>query len=493
MLLINALVLSTIMALFIATSIHGSGPMRVAAGRSEAGINAVEPTQTVSGNDALESLQLASRSVAQKVLPVVVEIDVVDLVKQQVMPFESPFDFFFGPQNDNKAPKEREFKRYGIGSGVIVRRTGNKVYVLTNSHVVGEADEISVKLNDRRQFKAKLVGKDEKRDLALVVFETGDTVPLAELGDSDQVQVGDLVFAVGNPMGFESTVTMGIVSAVGRKALAGTGIGNFTDYIQTDAAINQGNSGGALVDIKGRVIGINTWISSPSGGNVGLGFTIPINNARKAIEDFISGGRVEYGWLGVSIGNPSEEMRVDLAVGQTGGSLVYSVYRGSPADKAGMLPGDFIIRVNGEAVVDANNFLLMVANLPLNKAADFELMRYGKTLSVSVKIARRKEDKEIQEQARDLWPGLAVVKITEDIQRQLSLPKRLGNLVIANVDEGSPAAISGLKPGDVIIDIGGTETKSLIDFYRAVNDRKMKELLFRIYRQGNELIIGLVS
>jgi serine protease Do len=453
---------------------------------------AVAVTEPVSGN-GIEALQQTFRGVSQKLLPVVVEIDVVDVVKQQVPEFQSPFDFFFGPQNGNKGPKEREFKRFGLGSGVIVRQTGDRVYVLTNNHVAGEADEISVKLHDGRQFTAKLVGRDERRDLALVEFQSSKPVPVAELADSDLVQVGDIVFAVGNPLGFESTVTMGIVSAVGRRTDPSMGVGSFTDYIQTDAAINQGNSGGPLVDIYGRVVGLNTWISSPSGGSVGLGFTIPINNAKSAIEDFITKGKVEYGWLGVSMGDIPDEFRSDLTVGERDGAFIYSVYKDSPADKAGILPGDFVYRINGEPVEDSTHFLFTVANLPFNKPATFDLMRVGKDVSLTVRIEKRKDDSELQNQAAKLWPGFSVVKINEDIQKQLDLPRRMGDLVIANVEEGSPAAVAGLRTGDIVLDINGTQVKNLMSFYRTLDDRQKKERVFRIYRQGTELIIGLVG
>jgi len=491
LLAVNIAVVMITAGLLLTGVFHVFGSAKVPASeiaypQTEAAVSEAVPTGSI------EALQQTFRGVSQKVLPVVVEIDVVDVVKQQVPQFQSPFDFFFGPKEGNKGPQEREFKLYGLGSGVIVRQTGDRVYVLTNNHVAGEADEISVKLQDGRQFTAKLVGRDERRDLALVEFQSKQPVPVAELSDSDLVQVGDIVFAVGNPMGFESTVTMGIVSAVGRRTEPGMGVGSFTDYIQTDAAINQGNSGGPLVDIYGRVVGINTWISSPSGGNVGLGFTIPINNAKTAIEDFITKGKVEYGWLGVNMGDIPEDFRADLTVGERGGAFIYNVYQGSPADKAGILPGDFVYRINGEPVEDSTHFLFTVANLTFNKPATFDLIRGGKDLSITVRIEKRKDEKELQNQSKMLWPGFSAVKINDDIQRQLDLPKRMGELVIANVEEGSPAAVAGLRSGDIIMNINGTQVKNLMGFYRTLNDQQKKELVFRIFRQGSELIIGLV-
>jgi serine protease Do len=478
--------LLVVLSLFSAVSASGSKE----ASQLELMLSA-EGESDPTGINALDIIQDTLRGVAQKALPVVVEIDVVDVVKQPAFHFESPFDFFFGPK-EGKPQEEREFRRRGLGSGLIVKRSGKKVFVLTNNHVVGNAEEIMVKLYDKRQYKASLVGKDPRKDLALVEFETDEDIPVAELGNSDLVQVGDLVFAVGNPLGFESTMTMGIVSAVGRKPLAGSSVAGFTDYIQTDAAINRGNSGGPLVNIRGQVIGINTWISSPDGGSIGLGFTIPINNAKQAIEDFISKGSVDYGWLGINISDPAPDLKKEMEIGEIKGGFVFSVFRGSPADAAGILPGDFITRINSEEIDDATSLIFNVANLPVGKTAEFDLIRYGEPLRLSVEISARKEEEEIAEQRKSLWPGMAVLKITEDIQKQLNLPKKMGELIIGNVSRESPAGIGGFQPGDIIKDINGRSIKTVMDFYKTLNDRESRELMFRIYRQGNELLIGLV-
>jgi serine protease Do len=450
-----------------------------------------EPAETLSTIDALEVMQDAYREVARRVVPVVVEINVTDVVTQRMPDFGSPFEFFFGPQRERE-PEEREFRRYGLGSGVIIRRSGEKVYVLTNNHVVGGADEIVVTLHDERRFTATLVGKDPRKDLALVEFETDEEVPIAVLGSSDTVQVGDIVFAVGNPLGFESTITSGIVSAVGRKPVPGAQVAGFTDYIQTDAAINQGNSGGPLVNIRGEVIGINTWISSTNGGSIGLGFTIPIDNAKQAIEDFITKGGVDYGWLGINIADPPAELKRDMGIENMQGSFVFGVFQGSPANKAGILPGDYITAINGEKVTDTATLSFTVAELPVGKAATFDLIRYGEAMRIQVKISARDDEIAIREQRSNVWPGMSVVHITPEIQKQLNLPKKMGELVIGNVTSGGPAALAGFRPGDMINEINGEPVRSTIDFYRSLNDSKAKELVFRIYRQGNELIIGLI-
>ena len=452
------------------------------------------------GARVLQGLQASLREVSRDVLPTVVEIDVVNVVRQRAP--SNPFQFFFDfrrgdprradPQQPAPQGQEREFRRQGLGSGVIVRRVGEKVYVLTNNHVAGRADEINIKLNDGRTFKGKLVGGDERKDLALVVFETRENVPVARLGNSDSLQVGDLVLAVGNPLGFASTVTMGIVSATGRESVAGSDLSGFTDYIQTDAAINQGNSGGALVNIQGELVGINTWIASNSGGSIGLGFAIPINNARQAIDDFISKGKVEYGWLGINVGELNEAAAKEMRPEGAGGAFVFGVFQDSPADKAGLQSGDVVVRINGAPIRSSTQLLQVVGNLAPGAAARFDLLRFGQPLSVTVRIASRPEEKAISEQAGKLWPGINPVPLTEEIRRQLNLPARAGEVAVASVEEGSAAAVAGLQPGDIIRTINGREVRGLLDFYRLLNERGGREVNFKIFRQGNEMIIGLI-
>ena len=441
------------------------------------------------GLATLQNMQNAFRAVAAKVLPSVVQVDVVDVVKGAESGMVNPFEFFFGPRSQRQGPP-REFRQQGLGSGVVVRRNGDKVYVLTNDHVAGDAEQISIKLQDGRSFKAKLVGKDENKDLALVVFETKENVPIAELGDSSALMVGDWVLAVGSPLGFESTVTAGIVSAIGRRpAQAAAG---FTDYIQTDAAINQGNSGGALVNIYGQVVGLNTWIASTSGGNIGLGFAIPINNAKRSIDDFITKGRSEYGWIGINMGGLQPQAGDDLKLGDARGAFVYGVFRGSPAEKAGVLPGDLITRVNGEALKDSSDLLVQIGNLTPGRTVELELIRSGAAQRLSLTIAARADEKQLASQAGKIWPGFSVIKITDDVRQQLNLGNTAAGLVIGAVDQGGPADVAGLKSGDLITKVGGKDARSLGDFYKALNNPGSKEIMFSIQRQGTSLIIGLV-
>jgi serine protease Do len=451
--------------------------------------------QEVVTPESLEQVQYSFRGVAQAVLPVIVEINTIEVVTQRVPRFQSPWDFFFG-NPENRQPQDREFRQPGLGSGVIVKKEGNRVYVLTNNHVASEAAEISISLHDEREFKGKLVGSDPRRDLAVVVFETREDVPVAKLGDSDTLHVGDLVLAVGNPFGFESTVTMGIISALGRRAAVGATVANLTDYIQTDAAINPGNSGGALVNLRGEVIGINTWIASQTGSNTGLGFAVPINNAKKTVSDLLSKGKVEYGWLGVQINDIESRLypgvKEDFKIADKTGAFVSNVFKGSPAHKAGLLPGDYVTAIAGQGVRNADDLTKIVGNLPANKDYELKLVRAGVPMALTIHLAARQEEKDIAAQSKSLWPGLFMGVITDEIRKQVKIPDSIKGPIVANVAEGSPAAIAGIKQGDVILKVNDRETKSIFDFYKALNDAP-KEAMLRLYREENEVVIGLVK
>jgi serine protease Do len=451
--------------------------------------------QPVQVPESMEQIQYSFRQVAEAVLPVVVEINTEELVTQRSPRFQSPWDFFFG-NPENRQGQEREFRQPGLGSGVLIQRQGNKVYVLTNNHVVGSADKINVRLHDEREFSGKLVAADPRRDLAVVVFETREQLPLADLGNSDDLHVGDLVLAVGNPFGFESTVTMGIVSALGRRAEVGASVANLTDYIQTDAAINPGNSGGALVNLRGEVIGINTWIASQTGSNSGLGFAVPINNARKTVSDILSKGKVEYGWLGVSINDLDNRLfpgvRDQFKIGDQGGAFVLNVYKGSPAYKAGVQPGDYVLSIGGQSLRNADQLTQVVGNLPPGKDYELKLLRGGAPLTLSIRLAIRQEDKELASQNKNLWPGLFVGVLTDDLRKQLKLSDKAKGPVVTAVWENSPAAVAGLKQGDVILKVNDTEVNTVYDFYQELN-AAAKDVMLRLLREDNELVIGLVK
>jgi Do/DeqQ family serine protease len=430
---------------------------------------------------AAEALQYSFRGVAEQVLPVVVEIDVVDVVEQNVP--RSPFDFFFGPRGDENP---REFRSQGLGSGVLVRRDGRKVYVLTNNHVVGEAEEIEVILFDERRFEGTLVGGDERKDLALVVFETSEEVPLATLGDSDTLHVGDWALAIGNPFGLNATVTAGIISALGRRGGPGE---NISEFIQTDAAISPGNSGGALVGLSGEVIGINTWIASNTGASVGYGFAIPINSAKRAIDDFISTGKVQYAWLGVQIQTPNDPISEDLGIAGRGGALVSQVFRGSPAERGGIKPGDFIYRLNGQDIRDHMALTEKLGDQSPGRPAQFDLIRDGREIDLSIRLAVREDERSIAAQNKNLWPGLAVFPLTDELRSQLTDLQTRTGVIVYDVLEQTPADAAGFEQQDVVMSIGGTPIRSLREFYRALGGRTPLE--FTVERAGEQITLEL--
>jgi len=444
---------------------------------------------------SLEQIQYTFRAVAQEALPVVVEINTIEVITQRIPRTESPWDFFFGPSPEQGGTEEREFRQPGLGSGVIVHRTDGEVYVLTNNHVAGQAEEISINLHDGRQFKGKLVGTDPRRDLAVVMFETREEIPVARLGDSDTLEVGDLVLAVGNPFGFESTITMGIISAVGREAESGTNIASLTDYIQTDASINPGNSGGALVNLRGEVIGINSWIASRTGSSAGLGFAVPINTAKNTVDEILTKGRVEYGWLGVQIVDVDPQRfpdyREDFKLGDSTGSFVVNIFKGSPAYKAGIRPGDYITSIGDRNVKDTNELTKIVGNLPPGNRYEVSVIRDGREQTFDIKLAIREEDKEIAAQSKNLWPGMYIASISSDLREQLSIPDHLEGVLVTVVQEGSPAATAGFRQGDVVQEVGGRQIRSAYDFYQALNMASGRTVTTKVYRQDNEIEIEL--
>lgn len=428
----------------------------------------------------IKDLQQAYRDLSEEVLPVVVQVNTVDIVERRSL---NPFDFFFrSPNEEDKEPFETQpFRQQGVGSGVIVDHKGNSVYVLTNNHVVEGADEIEITLYDERVFTGKLVGGDQLMDLALLEFKTREDIPVAVLGDSDDVHVGDLVLAIGSPLGFESTVTSGIISAKGR-----TGAGpkqSFTDYLQTDAAINRGNSGGVLINIDGKVIGINTFIASNSGGSIGLGFAIPINNARRAIEDFITKGSVDYAWLGVNMGDVNDTISEELNLDDESGAFIYNVYGKSPAMKGGIQPGDLLIRLGGKSINSANDLSRTVASLSPDRTVPVTLIREGKRLNINIILDVRTIEKDGLRV--NVWPGFSVVPLTSELREQMKLARNAGNVLIGSVVKDSPASALGLRSGDVIRSINGRNVRNFKGFYSLVNSGDRLEL--KIFRQGHEL------
>jgi serine protease Do/serine protease DegQ len=375
---------------------------------------------------------------------------------------------FFGDVPD----QERESKEEGLGSGVIVSANG---YILTNNHVVEGADEIRVVLPDDRELTAKVIGADPKTDVAVIKIDAAN-LPTVTFADSDKLRVGDVVFAVGNPLGVGETVTMGIVSARGRQVGILDDVGGYEDFIQTDAAINMGNSGGPLVDAKGRLVGINSAILSPSRGNIGIGFAIPVNLAMTIMKSLIETGAVTRGFLGVS----TEALTPDIAE-QFGlpkdakGVLVTDVTAGKSADRAGIKPDDVIVAVNGKPVENKDELRLWIAQMPPGSKVAIALVRDGKPLPVAVTLDK------FDERPDELLKGINVTPITEELRRQRNLDPRLTGLIVKDVDENSPYA-EALPVGSVIIEINRITVTGLSAAQASLHAGRN---LLRVYYRGS--------
>ncbi|MEM5947889.1 Do family serine endopeptidase [Spirochaetia bacterium 38H-sp] len=454
----------------------------------------IKPANTVNAESTdslvdLEGLQNSFRIVSERALPVVTEISVVETKDQPEAGDGTPwFDFFFD-QPDNGSPK-KPFKSEALGSGVIVEKRGSTYYVVTNNHVIGNADKITIRLYDDRTYPAEIVGKDERKDLALISFKSKDSdIQVAKLGDSDNLHVGDWVLAIGNPFGFDFSVTAGIVSALNRR---GGPDGNISDFIQTDAAINKGNSGGALVNLRGEVIGINTWITSPTGGSIGLGFAIPINNIKKAIADLIEKGSVEYGWLGVSVADPSDPILEDMGIATKKGAFVFEIFSDSPADKSGIKPGDFITKVGSMAIRDSDELVLEVGDLLAGQKVDFTVIRQGEEKVIPVTIGKRSKEETIRQLSKKLYPGFSVFPLTDEIKEELpEEQKKAKGIIVVSVEQGSKAAIGGLRVEDIITKVNGKRTETIKDFYKIISESSSKNLELSIMREGMEIQIKL--
>jgi len=395
-------------------------------------------------------------------------------------PFEQ-FRRFFG-----EIP--HEFKQHGLGSGVIVSPDG---YIMTNNHVVGNADTIQITLMDKREFTAKVVGKDSKTDLALIKIDTKDSLPYASLGDSDATEVGDWVVAIGNPFGFSLTVTAGIVSAKGR-ALGG----NYDEFIQTDAAINPGNSGGPLFDVNGKVVGINTAIYSRTGTSAGIGFAIPIDLAKAVMDQLKSHGKVVRGWLGVEIQEVTPELAQSFGLAKPEGALVANVEKDAPAAKAGIKRGDVIVKFNNRTVHEQHELPELVAETPIGKKVDVEVIRGTKHITVPVTIGELKEGELAsargEEQPGSGW-GLQVGEITPDIAREFNLQGDKG-VVVRQVKPDSPGAEAGLQQGDVILEVNHEKIGSLQDFMaRAKEAKNQKKSALLLVQRGNMTLYTVIK
>jgi len=401
------------------------------------------------------------------------------------------FRRFFGDPSQGRMPR-REFgtpRQQGIGSGVIATKDG---YILTNNHVVDGADEVKVALQDGREFTAKVVGRDPKTDVAVIKIDAKD-LPAVPMADSDKVEVGDVVLAVGNPFGIGQTVTTGIVSATGRAGAIGL---DYEDFIQTDAAINPGNSGGALVDAEGRLIGINTAILSRSGGNQGIGFAVPVNIARDVMGSLVKDGHVTRGYLGVMIQDVNPALEKEFKLKDTQGALVSDVTPKSPAEKAGFQSCDLIREFNGKKVTDSRHLKLEVARIQPGETVPVKILRDGesKTLDVTVKELpgtehlAKNNDKGQGEDTGTL-NGVAVADLDSKARQQFELPSTVKGAVVTEVDPNSASAEAGLKPGDVIQEINRKPVKNAEEAVQLTEKGADKTTLLKIWRDGGSRFV----
>ncbi len=399
---------------------------------------------------------------------------------------------FFGDRSDRfdreSAPPARMPRQRGLGSGVIVDASG---YVLTNHHVVDDAENISVDLTDRRTVKATLVGSDKASDLAVLKIEATNLQALP-LGDSDAVEVGDVVLAVGNPLGIGQTVTMGIVSAKGRST--GVGNGGYEDFLQTDAPINHGNSGGALVNTKGQLVGINSQIVSMSDGNIGIGFAIPANMARHVMDELRSNGRVRRAQLGVTVQPITSDLAESLGLSQVGGAIVSGVEPGSAADKAGMKRGDVIKAFNGRPVDDSNTLRNRVAETAPGSGAKVTIVRDGAERELAVKLGEVAGDRSARNGDHSDEPeqnrlGVAVVPLTPERASQSGLGRDAKGLVVQDVDPDGRAAAAGIQPRDVIQEVNRKPVDSVDSLRSALTSSGDRPVLLLVRREGRDLFV----
>ena len=446
--------------------------------------------------------------VAEKVSPAVVNISAEKVLEQKYQDFfpfpdDELFRRFFGDIPQPKSPSPRKYKDYSLGSGFIFDKEG---YILTNNHVVSGADNITVKLADGSQYKAKMMGTDKETDIAVIKIDADKTLPTVGLGDSDSIRVGDWVVAIGNPfpqLGLDRTVTVGVVSAKGRKGLTfggDEGTPAYQNYIQTDAAINPGNSGGPLVDIEGKVIGINAAITNPTGMsfNIGIGFAIPINLAKSVLPNLIKGKVVSRGYLGVVVENVTSDLKDALDLPSTEGAFVQQVQPNTPAAKAGIKTGDLIISFDGKKVTDPDQFRFMVAQVEPSKTISLELLRDKKKLELKVKLGEREKylastpEKPSEKKEEQKWLGLQVETATEELADQFKVKFSKG-VIVTGIEPGSKAEESKIQAGDIILEIDKKTIQDKEDYNKIVIglENRKKAIAFLINRNGNTIYLAV--
>lgn len=470
----------------------------------QSGVSALAPPVTHSPSD----LSLAFREVSQNVLPAVVSIATETTTRQvaQTRNFspqeEELFRRFFGGEdrfNEMFRSPQTPQKQVGAGSGFIVNPDG---IILTNSHVVEGADKVVVRLGDGREFQAESWNFDPRSDVAVVRIEVDEKLPFISLGESDAMQIGDWVLALGNPLNVGTTVTAGIISATERAP----GINEREDYIQTDAAINPGNSGGPLVNLHGEVIGINTAISTRSGGYDGIGFAIPSSMVRWVADQLIDNGAVKRSYLGVQLQQISNDLREQLNVPARQGALIADVMTGTPAAKAGLQPGDIVMKFNNQEIADRDDLVDIVERSKPGRSYKAVVLRDGKSKTISVKLEampgdytpamkrglRNSQTPEEEEEVAVNALGIEVVEVNSEIAKQLGLEGVDSGIVVRTVKSGTPASEAGLKSGDLIQRVGTTSVSTMKEFSDAIDKTSLTEgILLHLKRQGGSAFVVL--
>ena len=449
---------------------------------------------------------------AAKLLPAVVNISSTQTIKPDrggggtnrpipdapQFPPGSPFEQFFKDfldRNQRQGQGQQEAlprQQTSLGSGFIIDPSG---LVVTNNHVIEDADDITVTLQDDTNFKAEVVGRDSKTDLALLRIKSSKPLPFVKFGDSDQTRVGDWVLAIGNPFGLGGSVTAGILSARAREINAGP----YDDFLQTDAAINRGNSGGPMFNMNGEVIGINTAIYSPSGGSIGIGFAIPANEAKPVLDQIKQYGHARRGWLGVNIQSVNDEIAESLGLDKPRGALIASVHDGGPAQKAGIQPGDVVLTFDGKEVTDMRHLPRIVAETPIDKVVKVTVWRKRKEVSLDVKVGELKEEPQQASLPAKDKPGatpaevvkalgLSLANLTPDLRDRYGIAADSAGVVITDIEAGGPSADKGMRAGDVVVEVAQDSVKTTADILTKIDEAKKagrKSVLLLVDRQGD--------